>query len=203
MSSGMSATGTAWSNCATAMRYSGVSHSSGAWASASGGLATARRVYPRAPQRACETPERRGHEAYAPDAGGGSRTHTSREGTPAFKAGASHRFRHPGGRSVGGRCRRPGYASSLWTAAALRRIAGRALRPLAPRSARADHARRRAAVRTTRRLPTPLRSSSEWSPRRTRPARSPILSRRVSRRSTSTSSSSRLATSRSIRIRRR
>ena len=45
MSSGMSATGTAWSNCATAMRYSGVSHSSGAWASASGGLATARGVY--------------------------------------------------------------------------------------------------------------------------------------------------------------
>ena len=41
MSSGISATGTAWSNCATAMRYSGVSHSSWAWASASGGLATA------------------------------------------------------------------------------------------------------------------------------------------------------------------
>ena len=36
-------------------------------------------------------------------AGGGSRTHTPREGTPAFKAGASHPFRHPGGRSVGGR----------------------------------------------------------------------------------------------------
>ena len=47
MSSGMPATGTALSNCATAMRYSGVSHSRGAWASASGGLATAGGVYPR------------------------------------------------------------------------------------------------------------------------------------------------------------
>ena len=50
MSSGISAYGTAWSNCATAMRYSGVSHSSGAWASASGGLATARGVYRGAPR---------------------------------------------------------------------------------------------------------------------------------------------------------
>src|ERR671919_863219 len=47
----MPAIGTAWSNCATAMRYSGVSHSRGAWASASGGLATARGVYRRAPER--------------------------------------------------------------------------------------------------------------------------------------------------------
>ena len=47
MSSGIFACASAWSNCATAMRYSGVSHSSGASRTASGGLATARRVYPR------------------------------------------------------------------------------------------------------------------------------------------------------------
>ncbi len=35
-----------------------------------------------------------------PHAGGGTRTRTSPLGTPAFKAGASHPFRHPGGPSV-------------------------------------------------------------------------------------------------------
>jgi hypothetical protein len=43
-SSEICAIGIAWSNCATAMRYSGVSHSRWGWASASGGLAKAGRV---------------------------------------------------------------------------------------------------------------------------------------------------------------
>jgi len=44
--SGIPATGTAWSNWATAIRYSGVSHSNWACASASGMLATVGGAYP-------------------------------------------------------------------------------------------------------------------------------------------------------------
>ena len=45
------------------------------------------------------------------DAGGGTRTRTPLRGTPAFKAGASHPFRHPGGRVYAAATSRAGAGS--------------------------------------------------------------------------------------------
>jgi hypothetical protein len=52
---------------------------------------------------ACATADSPGFRNSFSGAGGGTRTRTPPVGTPAFKAGASHPFRHPGPASVGGR----------------------------------------------------------------------------------------------------